>query len=91
MGPRTPGTPELRGRLDGGTRAAPGGGDEVPVGGEEVPVFWLGSTDAEDEAELWSLKRDRSFLSRAWISSLPAVLDWSSAPSDSTGWDGTWF
>lgn len=30
--------PELRGRLEGGTRAAPGGGDMVPVGGEDVPV-----------------------------------------------------
>ncbi len=89
--PRTPCTPEVSGRLDGGTRAAPGGGEEVPVGGEEVPVFWLGSADVEDEAELWSLKRDRSFLSRAWMSSLPAVLVWSSAPSDSTGCGWTWF
>lgn len=90
VGPRTPSTPEVRGRLDGGTRAAPGGGEAVPVGGEEVPVFWLGSTEAEDEAELWSLKRDRSFLSKACISSLPAVLVWSSAPSDSTGCGWTW-
>ena len=63
MEPRTPCTPEVRGRLDGGTRMVPGGGEEVPVGGEEVPVFWLGSTDAE-EVELMSLKRDRSFISR---------------------------
>ena len=69
--------------------AAPGGGEEVPVGGEEVPVFWLGSNDAE--AVLWSLKRDRSFLSRAWISSPPAAFDWSSAPSASTGCAWTWF
>lgn len=39
MGPRTPCTPEGRGRFDGGARASPGGGEEVPVGGEEVPVF----------------------------------------------------
>lgn len=85
VGPRTPCTPDVRGRLDGGTRATPGGGEEVPVGGEEVPVFCPGSSDAEEEAELWSLKRERSFLSRAWISSLPVALVWSSAPSDSPG------
>lgn len=39
VGPRTPCTPELRGRFDGGTMAAPGGGEAVPAGGEEVPVF----------------------------------------------------
>lgn len=89
VGPRTPCIPEVRGRFDGGTMAAPGGGEAVPAGGEEVPVFWLGSID-EDEAELWSLKRERSFLSRAWISSLPAVLVWRSAPSASTGCGWTW-
>lgn len=88
--PTEPCTPELRGRWDGGTRAAPGGGEEVPVGGEEVSVLWLGSTDVEDEAELWSLKRERSFLSRAWISSRPALLTWNSAASDSTSCDWTW-
>lgn len=36
-GPRTPCTPEVRGRLDGGISAAPGGGEDVPVGGEDVP------------------------------------------------------
>lgn len=71
------------GRLVGGTRAAPGGGDEVPVGGEEVPVLWPGSTDVDEDAELWSLKSERSFLSSAWMSSLPAALAWSSAPSGS--------
>lgn len=39
VAPATPCTPELRARLDGGTMAAPGGGEVVPVGGEEVPVF----------------------------------------------------
>lgn len=88
--PTTPCTPDVSGRLDGGTRTAPGGGEDVPVGGEDVPVLWLGSTDVEDEAELWSLKRDRSFLSRAWMSSLPAVFDWTSAPSGSTGCGWAW-
>lgn len=81
-------TPLDRERFDGGTRVVPGGGEDV-AGGVEVPVLWLGSTDAE-EAELWSLKRDRSFMSKVWISSLPAVLEWSSVPSDSTGCDGIW-
>ena len=39
VGPTTPCTPELRGRFDGDSMAAPGGGEEVPVGGEEVPVL----------------------------------------------------
>ena len=64
VGPRAVCDPELRGRLEGGTRAAPGGGDVVPVGGEEVPVLNAASTE-ELVAELWSLKRERSFLSRA--------------------------
>lgn len=39
VGPWTPWTPDVRGRLDGGIRTVPGGGEDVPVGGEEVPVF----------------------------------------------------
>lgn len=88
VGPRTLCAPEVRGRLEGGTEAGPGGGEEVPVGGEEVPAFWLESSAWE--AELWSLKRDRSFCSRAWMSSLPAVFVWISAPSDSTGCCWAW-
>lgn len=37
----------------------------------------------EDEAELWSLKSERSFLSRAWMASLPTALAGASDPSDS--------
>ena len=37
--PRVLCTPGVRGRLVGGTKAAPGGGEVVPVGGEEVPAF----------------------------------------------------
>lgn len=86
--PRTPCTPELIGRLDGGTKVVPGGGEQVPGGGEDVPVFWLVSTDTEEV--LWSLKSERSFISKVWMSSLPADLDWTSAPSDSTGCDWIW-
>lgn len=82
--------PEVRGRFDGGTRAAPGGGEEVPVGGEEVPVPEPWSTDTE-EAESWSLKSERSFISRVRMSSLPTVLDWTSAPSGSVGCGWAWF
>lgn len=43
--------------------------------------------EAEDEAELWSLNSERSFLSRAWMASLPTALAGASDPSDS-GWTG---
>lgn len=43
--------------------------------------------EADDEAELWSLKRERSFLSRAWMASLPTALVCTSDPSVS---DWTW-
>lgn len=49
------------------------------MGGEQVPVL-------ADSAEEVSLNRERSFLSRAWMSSIPGVLVWSSAPSGSPGW-----
>lgn len=65
----------------------PGGGEVVPAGGEDVPAPWLASMEAEDEAELWSLKSERSFLSRAWMASLPTALAGTSDPSDSD-WTG---
>lgn len=43
--------------------------------------------EVEDEAELWSLKSERSFLSRAWMASLPTALAGASDPSDSD-WTG---
>lgn len=78
VGPWAPCPPAVRDRLEGGTGAAPGGGEMVPVEGEVVSV------SAEDV----SLKRERSFLSRACMSSIPGTLDWDSTPSGSPGWDG---
>lgn len=64
----------------GGT-IMPGGGEEVPVGGEEL---LLGPGSRVVDAALWSLNRERSFLSSASMSP-PAALVWISAPSGSTG------
>lgn len=60
---------------------APGGGEMVPVEGEVVSVLPVSAEDV-------SLKRERSFLSRACMSSIPGTLDWDSTPSGSPGWDG---
>lgn len=85
-----PGPEEARGRLEGG-RGVPVelGVDEWPVG-EEVPgtpVPPAGST----EPSAWvvpppprSMKRERSFLSRAWMSSMPR------ATSHSPHWAWVW-
>lgn len=43
--------------------------------------------EAEDEAELWSLKSERSFLSSAWMASRPTAFAGASDPSDSD-WTG---
>lgn len=63
---------ELRGKLVGGRGAA------LEVVGEDVPGAAgsepLASAEAEEGPAPMSMKSERSFLSRAWMSSMPGVL-----------------
>lgn len=63
---------ELRGKLVGGKGVA------LEVVGEDVPgaagSVAPASADAEGGPAPTSMKSERSFLSRAWMSSMPGVL-----------------
>lgn len=88
MGVEDAGTADPRGRLVGGIGAPVAVGVElVPVGDvvHRVDVSMAGSVTAVARPEPRSLNRERNFLSRAWISSMPGILPWGSA-SHSPQW-----
>lgn len=93
---KVPGTKcplELRDKLAGGMWPAleirPEGGELIVLGGDEVGATSLepsGRTEGFEE-EPWSWKSDRSFFSKAWMSSMPGDFPWVS-PSLSPQWPG---